>query len=74
MISFWHQYRSEILLGALVCQIAASPLADSYPVCGAALACVLVLLLLGGVYLAKMTRFVGFWLPNPGYSRKERMA
>ncbi len=35
MIHFRRQYRSEVLLCTLVAQIAATSLADSYPVCGA---------------------------------------
>jgi hypothetical protein len=49
MISFFHKYRSELLLCALIVEIVVSPLADSHPLIGALLAALILMLLLIGI-------------------------
>jgi len=65
MIRSLRMYRSELLLCALIAQIVASPLADSYPLCGALLAAfVLLLLLIRASYIStgRTVQFVGLAL------------
>ena len=67
MIHLLRQYRSELLLFALIAEIVVSPLADAHPVFGAALAVfILLMLLLGASYLthSKVIQWVG--LPLAG--------
>lgn len=57
------QYRSELLLCALIAENVISPLADSCPLFGALLAAlVLLLLLIGASYMVhnRVVQFVGF--------------
>lgn len=48
MVHFFHKYRSELLMCALIAQIMAAPLSDSSPHVGGVLAAMVLLLILAG--------------------------
>ena len=65
--AFVKKYRSELLLCAFIAQILASPLADSNPQVGAALALLLLLLMLAGAtYMASRKIVCQLVLPLAG--------
>ena len=67
MNAFVRKYRSELLLCAFIVQILASPLADSNPHVGAALALLLLLLMLAGAtYMASRKIVCRLVLPLAG--------